>query len=77
MEPLKKEWKDARVLSIYFATITLKRTVVAVFANINHECWVLYKARRPIDHIQPYLITNMSLSLSPNTLLHLITQPTY
>ena len=32
----------------------------------NPKCWVPYKARRPIDHIQPYLITSMSInSLEP------------
>ena len=31
-------------------------------ANIHSECWVLHKARRPIDGIQPYLITNMSIN---------------
>ena len=30
--------------------------------DINPECWILYKARRPIDRIQPYLITNMSIN---------------
>ena len=29
-------------------------------ANVNPECWCQYKARMPIDRIQPYLITNMS-----------------
>ena len=33
-----------------------------VITNINPGCWVLHKARRPIDHIQPYLITNMSIN---------------
>ena len=28
----------------------------------NLEYWVLYNARRPIDRIQPYLITNMSFN---------------
>ena len=31
-------------------------------ANINIECWVQYKARRPIDRIQPYLISNVSIN---------------
>ena len=51
MDPLRKKWKDA------------KRTKLEYYiANINPECWVLYKARRPIDRIQPYLITNMSIN---------------
>ena len=29
--------------------------------NINLKCWVQYKARMLIDHIQPHLITNMSI----------------
>ena len=60
MEPLRKKWKDA------------KRTKLEYYiANINPECWVLYKARGPIDRIQPYLITNMSInSRRALTLLH-------
>ena len=51
MKPLRKNWKGA------------KRTKLEYYnANINPECWVLYKARRPIDHIQPYFITNMSIN---------------
>ena len=29
---------------------------------LKHECWVLHKGRRPIDHIQACLITNMSIN---------------
>ena len=29
-------------------------------ANVNPEWWSQYKARMPIHHIQPYLITYMS-----------------
>ena len=38
-----------------------KRTKLEYYiANVNPECWSQYKARMPIDRIQPYLITNMS-----------------
>ena len=41
----------------------VKRTKLGChIANINLECWVLYKARRLVDLIQPYLITNMSIN---------------
>ena len=50
MNPLRKKWKDA------------KWTKLDYIVNINLECWVLYKARRPIDHNEPYLITNMSIN---------------
>ena len=39
-----------------------KKWVLYYIVTINPECWVLYKARRPIDRIQPYLITNMSIN---------------
>ena len=45
MEPLMNQWKDAKCTKLEY-----------YIANINPECWVLYKARRPIDRIQPYLI---------------------
>ena len=49
MESLRKKWEDA------------KRTKLEYYiANIKPECWSQYKARMHIDHIQPYLITNMS-----------------
>ena len=31
-------------------------------ANINAKYWALYKATKPIDHIQPYLINNMGIN---------------
>ena len=49
MESLRKKWEDA------------KRTNLEYYiSNINLECWSQYKARIPVDNIQPYLITNMS-----------------
>ena len=40
-------------------------------ANVNLECWSQHKSRMPIDHIQPYLITNMSSNARRTiTLLH-------
>ena len=43
------KWEDA------------KRTKLEDYTtNVNPECWSRYKARMFIDHIQPYLITNMS-----------------
>ena len=50
IKPLKKHRKNARrTKSEYY------------IENINLECWVLHKGRKPIDSIQPYLITNMSI----------------
>ena len=47
-----------------------KRTKLEYYiANINPECWSQYKARMPIDLIQPYLITNMSNAPRALTLL--------
>ena len=38
-----------------------KRTKLQHYiANVNPRSWSPYKARMPIDRIQPYLITNMS-----------------
>ena len=49
VESLRMKWEDA------------KRTKVDYdIANVNSECWSQYKARMPIDRIQPFLITNMS-----------------
>ena len=42
MDPLRKKWKDARRTQLEY-----------YIANINLECWVLYKARRLIYRIQP------------------------
>ena len=40
-------------------------------SSLSLECWVLYKPRRSIDHIQPYLIANMSInSCRALTLIH-------
>ena len=51
MDPVRKNWKDA------------KRTKLEYYiANINLECWVLYKARRYVDRTQPYFITNMNIN---------------
>ena len=60
MVSLRKKWEDA------------KRTKLEYYiANVNHECWSQYKARLPIDCIQPYLITNMSSNARRAlTLLH-------
>ena len=45
MDPLMKKWKDA------------ERTKLEYYiANIHAECWVLYKPRKPIKSVQPYLI---------------------
>mgnify|MGYP007067660845 CR=1 FL=1 len=40
-------------------------------ANINLESCVLYKAKRPIDHIQPSLITNMSTNTPSHSIIQL------
>ena len=50
MEPLwkKGEYAKMKILEYYIA-------------SINLECWVQYKTRMLIDHIQPYLIANMSM----------------
>ena len=56
MESLRKKWEDAK-----------RKTFIYYISNINRECWVQDKVRRPIDCSQPYLITNMSInSQSPN-----------
>ena len=58
MDPLRKKWKDA------------KRTKLECYiANINLECWVLYKATSPIGCIQTYLITNMSFNSCKDLIL--------
>ena len=49
MESLRNKWEDAKWTKLEY-----------YIANINPECWSQYKARVPIDRIQPYLITNMS-----------------
>ena len=62
VESLRK-WEDA------------KRTKLEYYiANVNPEYWSEYKARTHIDHIQPYLITNMSSNATSSnpTLLILI-----
>ena len=46
----------SRVLSIGLPNLSPEYYI----ANVNPECWSQYKARMPIDRIQPYLITNMS-----------------
>ena len=51
MELLRKKLKYAK-----------KRKIEYYIANTNSGCLVLYKARRPIVCIQPYLITNMSIN---------------
>ena len=51
MESLRKKWEDAK-----------RKTFIYYISNINRECWVQDKVRRPIDCIQPYLITNMSIN---------------
>ena len=52
VESLRIKWEDA------------KRTKLEYYiANVNPECWSQYKARMPIDHIQPYLITNMCFNV--------------
>ena len=62
MDPLRKKWKDS------------KRTKLEYYiANINPKFWVLCKTRRPIDPIQPYLITNISIN-SRRALALLISQ---
>ena len=51
MELLAKKWKYATMTKLeYYIT------------NISPQCWVLYKGRRVIDSIQPYLITYMSIN---------------
>ena len=51
MEPLRKKWEDA------------KRTKLEYYiVNINHQYWIQYKAMGPIDCIQIYLVTNMSIN---------------
>ena len=51
MEPQRKKCEDA------------KRTKLDCYiANINPECQIQYKARRPFDCIHPYLITNTSVN---------------
>jgi hypothetical protein len=51
MESLKVKWKDAREHKLkYYVT------------NINPECWIQYNVRMSTNRIQPYPITNMSLS---------------
>ena len=60
MDPLRKKWKDV-----------IRTNLEYYIANVNHECWVLYKARRFVYHIQPYLITNTSsICHRALTLLH-------
>ena len=49
MESLRKKWEVAKRTKLEYYT-----------ANFNPECWSKYKARTPIDRIQPYLITNIS-----------------
>ena len=39
-------------------TYSLSLSLKYYMANVNPECWCQYKARMPIDRIQPYLITN-------------------
>ena len=51
MEPLSRKWKDAK-----------RKKLEYYIANINLECWVLYKARRHINRIQLYLINNVSIN---------------
>ena len=51
MDPLMNKWKDAKSTKLEY-----------YIANINSKCWILYKARRPGDCNQPYLITNMSIN---------------
>ena len=59
-EPLRKKCKHVKRANLEY-----------YIANINLECWVPYKARWPIDRIQPYLITNMNInSQSLNTQAH-------
>ena len=51
-EPLRKKWEEAKEKKLKY-----------YIANISPECWVQCKTRRPIVHIQPYLITTMVLTL--------------
>ena len=49
VKSLRMTWEDA------------KRTKLEYYmVNVSPECWSQYKARMPIDRLQPYLITNMS-----------------
>ena len=48
MELLRKKWEDA------------KKDKIKVFAN--PQCWIKYLARRIVDSIQLYLITNMTIN---------------
>ena len=43
IEPLRKKWKASKMTNLEY-----------YIANISPECWVHYKARMPIDCIQPY-----------------------
>ena len=43
------KWEDAKRITLEY-----------YIANVNPKCWCQYKARMPIDSIQPYLNTNMS-----------------
>ena len=48
-----------------------KNTIRILHCKHHPKCWVLYKERRPIDCIQPYLITNISInSHRALTLIH-------
>ena len=49
VESLRMKWEDAKLIKLEY-----------YIANVNPKCWSQYKARIPIDRIQPYLITNMS-----------------
>ena len=60
VESLRMKWEDAKWKKLEY-----------YIANVNSECWSRYKARMPIDSIQPYLITNMSSNARRGlTLLH-------
>ena len=56
----------SRVLSIGLPNLSPEYYI----ANVNPECWSQYKARMPIDCIQPYLITNMSSNARRALTLH-------
>ena len=43
MEPLRMKWEDAKRTKLEYC-----------IANGNPECWPQYKARMPIDRMQPY-----------------------
>ena len=49
VESLRMKWEDAKRTKLEYS-----------ITNVDPQCWSQYKARMPVDRIQPYLITNMS-----------------